>query len=109
RERSEQSAVVTSNRALKAEMETQAEDSQREWNRIQSAIQGLGELEKSLLETLPIPGLQLGGDGRLYFDEIPFERLNTQKRIFICIELAKLRAGELGLVVIDNLECLDQE
>src|SRR5207245_2274692 len=74
-ERSRQTAVVDSNRKLKAKMEAEAGDGDREWRRLQNAIQGLGWLEKSLLETLPIPGLQVI-EGGLYFDEIPFERLN---------------------------------
>lgn len=103
-----QGAVIESNRNLKSSMEESAQTNEREWNRMQDAIQQLAKFEKSLLETLPIPGLEFR-DGRLYFDGVVFERLNTAQRVFICIELAKLRAGELGIVVIDNLECLDQE
>src|SRR5207244_4578377 len=52
-------AVTAANRKLKAEMEADAAANQREWNRLQIAIQGLGELEKSLLETLTITGIQV--------------------------------------------------
>ena len=63
----------------------------------------LSNLKLSLLEGLPIDGLEVI-DGQIYRHGIIFDRLNTAQQVEIAIEIAKLRAGDLGLVCIDNLE-----
>jgi len=76
-----------------------------------NAIDGIKDLKGKLLEEMPIPGIDLV-DGVIHMDNVPWRHMNRQKQMYTCIEVAKARAkmaGGLGLVVIDNLECLDSE
>lgn len=73
-----------------------------------SALKGLQDYKEDLCKDLPITGLAIS-DGRLMMNGIPFETLNTAERIKLVVELAKLSAGDIGIVVIDNSEHLDKE
>lgn len=79
--------------------------------RAADATFALEELEKykaSLLASLPIPGLEVR-DGEIFFNGVVFERLNSAEQVKVAVELAKLRAGTLGLVCVDGIERLDPE
>ncbi|AFK66630.1 hypothetical protein COPG_00034 [Colwellia phage 9A] len=89
----------------------------KEWdNKVAGANKASDELTKQLksieaykfelCQDLPIEGLALT-DGKLSFDGIPFQTLNTASKIDLVLELAKLSSGTLGLVMLDNAECLD--
>ena len=69
-------------------------------------IEGLRTLRTKLTTELPIPGLEIGED-ELLVDRIPMSRVEESRRIRIAVELALLGAGELGLVMVDGLEALD--
>lgn len=71
-----------------------------------AALASIDAYKLELLAGLPIPGLEVRGE-QIYRDNVLFERLNTQKKVDIAIDLAKLRAGPLGLICVDGLECLD--
>jgi len=68
----------------------------------------LEEIKTNLLSKLPIDGLEII-DGQIYRNGIIFDRLNTAQQIEIAIEIAKLRAGELGVICVDGLERFDDE
>jgi DNA repair exonuclease SbcCD ATPase subunit len=72
------------------------------------ALDALDAYKAELLASLPIPGLEVV-EGRLQRYGIPFDRLNTAQQVEIAVEIAKLRAGELGLICVDGLELLDEE
>lgn len=71
-----------------------------------AALEAIEEYKSSLLSSLPIPGLEVR-DGEIYADGIVFDRLNEAQKVRIAVELAKLRAGALGLVCVDGIERLD--
>lgn len=73
-----------------------------------TAIEGLDAYKAELLASLPIPGLEVI-EGRLQRYGIQFDRLNTAQQVEVAVEIAKLRAGELGLICVDGLELLDHE
>jgi DNA repair exonuclease SbcCD ATPase subunit len=75
---------------------------------LSAALDALDAYKAELLASLPIPGLEVV-EGRLQRYGIPFDRLNTAQQVEIAVEIAKLRAGELGLICVDGLELLDQE
>lgn len=60
-----------------------------------------------LLASLPIAGLVVR-DGDVFFNDVQFDRVNTAEQVRIAVELAKLRAGELGIICVDRIECLDE-
>lgn len=66
----------------------------------------LKEMKTSITDELPIKGLSIK-EGEIYVDEIPYERLNTAKKLEIALEVAKLRAGKLKLICVDGLEVFD--
>lgn len=71
-------------------------------------LKAIESYKLELCQDLPIKGLALV-DGKLSFDGIPFQTLNTAARVGLVIELAKLSAGKLGLVLLDNSECLSTD
>lgn len=72
-----------------------------------AAIKDLDQYKLDLLSSLPIPGVEVI-DGEIYRDNIPFDRLNTAQQVWIAVEIAKLRAGDLGVCCVDGLELLDK-
>lgn len=72
------------------------------------ALKDLDAYKSELLSALPIPGLEVI-DGEVFRDGIPFDRLNTAQQVRIAIEIAALRAGDLSVCCVDQLECLDTE
>lgn len=70
------------------------------------ALADIEAYKGQLLNGLPIPGLVVR-DGEIYRNDIHFDRLNTAQQVDIAVEIAKLRAGELGVICVDGLELLD--
>lgn len=88
--------------------EQTAEEKDEVSERLTTALNRLDGLKSRLLEDLPIEGAEIR-DGRLLVDGIRFERLNSARQARIAVEVAKMRAGDLGLVLVDNMELLDSE
>lgn len=103
-----QHAAADETRKLIERNRIEAEQHAAESARCSSAIERLDELKKRVLERLPIKGLEIKS-GQIYLDGVPYDRLNRAKQVQIALRVAKLRAGELPLVLVDNLECLDAE
>ena len=95
-------------RKLAAQMEAEAQKLREESDKLTNALAELEKLKSSLLSSLPIPGLEVR-DGEIYVDGVPFDRVNESARVRLAIEIAKRRAGELGLVLVDGLECMDSK
>jgi hypothetical protein len=72
------------------------------------AINGLDSLKDTLAKSLPIQGLEVR-DGELSLFATPLARWNDSVRVQLAIDIAKLSAGNLGLILVDGLERLDQE
>jgi energy-coupling factor transporter ATP-binding protein EcfA2 len=107
----ERSRVATQNaetRRLADRLSKEAESLEQEAERLTGTIDRLDVLKASLLEKLPIKGLEIRA-GQVYADGIPFERVNRGRQIQVALKVAKLRAGKLGLIVVDNAEALDPE
>ena len=95
-------------RQLIEEQQAAAAEAQARADKATAALENLDALKESLLSKLPIPGAEVR-DGDIWVGGIQFDRLNTAKRVQIALKVAKLRAGKVPLVVVDNLECLDSE
>jgi len=72
------------------------------------SINWIDDYKKSLLKSLPIPGLAVI-DNKVLFNDIPFERLNEATKVDLAIEIGKLRAGELKIICVDGIERLDPD
>ena len=91
-----------------AQWASQVKTAQKKANGLTSSLEKLQEYKEKLCEDLPIDGLEIK-DGNLYYNDVVFETLNTAAKVTLVIELAKLSAGDLGIVVIDNSEHLDTD
>lgn len=89
------------------QMEKELEDLTLDAAAQTKAIADIDQYKSDLLASLPIPGVEVR-DGEIYRDGVPFDRLNTAKQVGISVEIAKLRAGELGIICVDGIECLDK-
>jgi hypothetical protein len=91
-----------------AQLEEHAEHLRADAERQTKALTDLDTYKGELLNNLPIPGLVVQ-DGQVMRDGVPFDRLNTAQQVSIAVELAKLRAGDLGIVCVDRIEALDKD
>ena len=87
---------------LRTELATLQTDAARQTD----ALDAIEQYKSDLLAALPIPGLEVR-DGEIFRNGIPFDRLNTAQQVEIAVEVAKLRAADLGVVCVDGLELLD--
>ncbi|MFM2091063.1 MAG: Bordetella phage vB BbrM [Planctomycetota bacterium] len=101
-------ARVEATRKTVADMTAACEDLEAQAEGQTAALERLDAYKSQLLATLPIPGLTVQ-DGEVYRNGIPFDRLNTAQQIEIAVEVARLRAGRLGVICVDGMEALDPE
>ena len=87
---------------LRTELETLAADALAQTQ----ALDAIEVYKSELLNSLPIPGLEVR-DGEIYRNDVAFDRLNTAQQVDVAVEIAKLRAAELGCICVDRIECLD--
>lgn len=87
---------------LRTELEALTADA----TRLTGALDAIDQYKSDLLASLPIPGLEVK-DGEILRDGVVFDRLNTAQQVEIAVEVAKLRAADLGIVCVDGLELLD--
>lgn len=104
----DQSIRAESAKSLLATMLEDVAGLTRHSSALTSALSRLDRLAESLMQGLPIEGLEVR-DGQLYLHNIHLSRWNESVRIQLAMDLAKLSAGELGLIVVDGLERLDQD
>lgn len=90
-----------------ATMDTELEGLEAEAENQTAALDAIDAYKLELLNSLPIPGLEVRA-GELFCDGVPFDRLNTARQVEIAVEIAKVRAGELGVICVDRIECLDE-
>src|SRR5690606_21563035 len=95
-------------RKVVEQMESEVATLEERSRKLTEALGRLDALKLGPLQKLPIPGLEVR-DGDIYRDGVPFDRLNRAQQVQIAIDVARLRAGRLGLVCVDGLECLDRE
>lgn len=114
----QQLAMIRSNRDLHARraqtldtihiLSTELEELQEETAGHTQALDGIAQYKSDLLTNLPIPGVEVK-DGEIYRAGVPLDRLNTAQQVDVAVEVAKLRAGGLGVICVDGIELLDTE
>lgn len=90
--------------ALRVELGALQEEAARQTK----ALTDIEAYKAELLSGLPIPGVEVI-DGEIYREGVQFDRLNTAQQVDIAVEIAKLRAADLGIVCVDGLELLDAQ
>ena len=95
-------------REILAAAERDADKAEVESAALTQALERIDALKTSLLEKLPIKGLEIR-EGAVFVDGLQFERVNSARQIEVAFQVAKLRAGKVGLIVADGLERFDEE
>lgn len=108
RQQAEYRAKAEATRAVIARTESDAGILEQRSQELTVMIEELDDLKSNLLSRLPIPGVELR-DGDIYYDGVPFDRLNTQMQYRIGLEVANLRKKLVNAVCVDGLECLDSD
>lgn len=88
------------------QMEKELEDLTLDAAAQTKALADIDAYKSELLASLPIPGVEVI-DGEVFRGGVPFDRLNTAQQVDVAVEIAKLRAGDLGVCCVDGLELLD--
>jgi DNA repair exonuclease SbcCD ATPase subunit len=91
-------------RMLEGELEHLKNDVVRQ----NKALDDIKQYKSDLLANLPIPGMEVR-NGEIYRNNVIFDRLNTQQRVDMAVEIAKMRAGDLGVVCVDGIEAMDSK
>lgn len=90
------------------QMAEEIEELERDAEARTSQLAQLDAYAADLLAGLPIPGLSVRS-GQIFYGDVLFDRLNSAEQVKVAVEIAKLRAGRLGLVCVDGIERLDQQ
>lgn len=108
RERARAVDDAARSRRLITEAEAEAQRRKEQSDALTAALERLEGLKVEAMESIPIEGAEIQ-DGELYVDGVAFDRLNSARKTEIVLEIAKVRAGDLGLVIVDDLELLDED
>ena len=104
----EEYARAQRTREILAGSQKEAQAAEKQAADLTKALERLEALRLAKLQTLPVKGLEIKG-GVVHVDGVPWERVNRARQIQVSCEVAALRAGKLGLVVVDNMEALDSK
>lgn len=102
-----QSASLANQKRMIGRMQEEASALSEQAETLTDSLTKLDELHKSKLAAANIAGLSIQ-DGEVYIDGTRWEHVNTARKVQFCLSVARLRAGELGVVCLDNMECLDE-
>jgi DNA repair exonuclease SbcCD ATPase subunit len=91
-----------------ANLETELETLEAQAASETQQLEAIDAYKLELLQALPIAGAEVR-DGELYIDGVPFDRVNTARQVEAAVELAQVRAGDLGVICVDRIEALDPE
>ncbi len=80
----------------------------RQYDLLTDFIARLEQSMRSKLAELPIPGLLVDDDG-VSLDGIPWQNVNTARRVEVVLQLCALRSGRLGFFFLDDAEHLDSD
>ena len=93
-------------RNLLATHKTDFEGLTKESEGLTKSITDLRDYKQNLLSELPINGVEIV-EGAIHLNGVPFDRANGSEKVRAAVAIARLRAGEIGLVCVDGLELLD--
>lgn len=107
-EKLDTSAALLKTKEELEKQKTKAKTLEVEWESNDQSIKSLRDYKTTLLESIPIEGLELD-DGVICRNGIPYSKLNKAQQLEIAIEVAKLRTKDIGIICVDGIEILDSE
>lgn len=108
RERTRQSEREANTRLVVDRTRDEIQGLENESGRLSAVLDNLDTLKTRALDKLPIKDTEVR-EGQVFVAGVPFDRLNRAKQVQFALNVARLRAGELPLCLVDGLECLDVE
>lgn len=108
RERAKQSERDVNSREVVSQARADVEKLDAESGSLSAVLENLDALKAKALDKLPIKNTEIR-EGQIFVGGIPFDRLNKARQVQFALNVARLRAGELPLCLVDGLECLDAE
>jgi hypothetical protein len=87
---------------------TACREASRKYQQLSEVIVRLEQLRKEKLDSLPVAGLEVSGE-QVFVDGVPWQNVNTARKIEVALQLCTLRAGKLGILFLDDAEHLDTE
>jgi predicted ATP-dependent endonuclease of OLD family len=87
--------------------DAEADELQEISDGLTATLQAIDQLKAEKMDNLPIENLLIK-EGKIYLDGVAWEHINTARKVQFVLTVARMRAGALGLVCLDGLECLDE-
>jgi hypothetical protein len=106
RTRMEEQARAEEARRLIGRLEAEASELEKRSGALSQALEALEGLKRTIMERTPIKGVTIQ-EGEILVDGVPFDRVNEARRIQVALEIARLRAGRLPLILVDDAEHFD--
>jgi len=75
--------------------------------KLSGILDSIDALKESKLQDLPIPGLDIK-DGEIYLSGVHWDHVEDSARFLFAIQLSACRPGELGFMIADRAEALDE-
>jgi len=107
-EKADQGLKAASTRELVTRLNTEASQYEEKSELLTTMLKKLEALKASLLENLPIKGMEIS-DGQLLVNGLPFDRVNDAEKHRIAVEIMRLNHRDLGLMVLDRAEIFDSK
>jgi len=102
----EQQAKCEQTKEFIAEQKNSAKELEKQAEKLTWALTNLDELKEKMLQDVPIRGLEIS-DGQILIKGVPFDKVNKAQQIKVALEIARLRAGDLPLILVDDAEHFD--
>ena len=104
----EEHARASKTREIIAASEREARDGKAKSKELTAALERIDALRDRKLSSLPIKGLEIR-DGEVFYQDRPWRRVNTAQQMEVGFEIALVKAGKSGLVIVDHFEALEPE
>jgi DNA repair exonuclease SbcCD ATPase subunit len=101
-------AKSANTREVVEQMRAEAESYEAKSRRCSELIKAVREFRAKAIAHMPIKGLEIR-DGSLFVDGVPFKRVNTARKVQVAIQVARYGAGEIPVICVDGLECLEPD
>jgi len=101
-------AKSANTREVVEQMRAEAETFEAKSKRCTELIKAVREFRAKAIAHMPIKGLEIR-EGALFVDGVPFKRVNTARKVQVAIQVARYGAGEIPVICVDGLECLEPD
>lgn len=110
REKEKLSYAQAESRKIIENLDKQINTAEKESFELTSAIEKIDQYKSDLISKNKIAGMSISiENNQLIIDKVPYDRLNTAKKIELAMTLAVQNMGRLKFAVLDGAEALDED